>query len=194
MDALTQLIEPFVSNKANPMTDGLCREGIGRVARSLKIAFGDAKNSRARADMALASLFGGLCLANAKLGAVHGIAGPMGGMFPVPHGIACARLLPPVMEANVRAMQKRNPDASVLKRFDKIGQVLTGNPNANASDAVQWIQDLADYLHLPHLSDFGLKQASFSDLIAKSQKASSMKGNPIHLTDQELESILKDVI
>jgi len=194
MDALTQLIEPFVSNKANPMTDSLCREGIQRVARSLKVSFTDGEDSEARADMALVSLFGGLALANAKLGAVHGIAGPMGGMFPVPHGVACARLLPPVMEANVHAIEKRGLGCPYLERFREVGRLLTGNPNANASDGVQWIHDLAEFLHLPHLSDFGLRQDAFRDLIQKSQQASSMKGNPISLTDEELEKILMDVL
>ena len=94
LDALTQVLEPYVSNQANPMTDGICREGLGRAARSLRRAYEDGRDAEARQDMALVSLFGGLALANAKLGAVHGFAGPLGGLFPAPHGTICARLLP----------------------------------------------------------------------------------------------------
>ena len=97
LDALTQLMEAFVSNKANPLTDGICREGMGRAARSLRKAFEDGKDQTAREDMAVASLFGGLALANAKLGAVHGFSGPLGGMFAAPHGAICGLLLPHVM-------------------------------------------------------------------------------------------------
>lgn len=190
MDALTQLIEPFVSDRSNPLTDGLCREGIRRAARSFKAAFQDGTDGHARADMALASLFGGLALANAKLGAVHGIAGPMGGMIPAPHGVACARLLAPVMEANVRALQDRDPKSPLLVRFHETGRMLTGDPGAGAMDAVRWIRNLTGFLSLPRLSDFGLTREMFPDLIAKSRRASSMKGNPVRLEEAELEDVL----
>jgi alcohol dehydrogenase class IV len=94
LDALTQLIEPFTCNRPNPIVDGLCREGIARVARSLRRAWADGRDAAAREDMALASLYGGLALANAGLGAVHGFAGVAGGMFQAPHGAVCAALLP----------------------------------------------------------------------------------------------------
>src|SRR5215213_8761925 len=105
MDALTQLIEPFVSKRSNPMTDALCREGLSRVARSLRRAVENGRDTNARHDMALGSLFGGLALANAGLGAVHGFAGPIGGMFSAPHGAVCAALLPFVMAANLKALR-----------------------------------------------------------------------------------------
>ena len=107
LDALTQLIEAFVSNKANPLTDGVCREGLQRAGRSLRRAFEDGSDAEAREDMSLASLFSGMALANAKLGAVHGFAGPLGGMTDAPHGVICGKLLPYVMQANVRALQDR---------------------------------------------------------------------------------------
>jgi len=110
LDALTQLMEAFVSNRANPLTDGLCREGMERAARSLLRAFQDGKDLDAREDMALAALFSGLALANAGLGTVHGFAGPLGGMLPAPHGALCGLLLPHVMEANVHALKTRVPD------------------------------------------------------------------------------------
>ena len=119
LDALTQLIEPYVCSRANPMTDALCVEGIRRAARSLRAAFAEGRNAAARADMAVASLFGGLALANAGLGAVHGFAGPIGGQFPAPHGAVCAALLPQVMEANLRALRQRQPGgrhAAALRR------------------------------------------------------------------------------
>ena len=90
LDALTQCIEPFVSPQANPLTDGLAREGMRRAARALLRAVRDGADIEARTDMCVASLCGGLSLANAKLGAVHGFAAPLGGMFPIPHGVACA--------------------------------------------------------------------------------------------------------
>jgi alcohol dehydrogenase class IV len=140
--------------------------------------------------MALASLCGGLALANAKLGAVHGFAGVLGGMFPIPHGTVCARLLPYVMATNVAAIAARAPDSSFRARYDQIGQLVTGEANATAHDAVQWIQTLSANLHVPSLSAFGVTPADFDPIVAKSKQASSMKGNPIPLSDQELHQIL----
>ena len=105
MDALTQCLEPFVSVRANPVTDGLAREGLRRAAAGLRAAYADGADAAARADMAVCSLLGGMALANAKLGAVHGLAGVVGGTAPVPHGAACAALLVPVIDANVRALR-----------------------------------------------------------------------------------------
>ena len=126
LDALTQLIEPFVSIRANPMTDAFCREGMRRAARSLRRAYEHGNDVKAREDMSLASLLGGLALANAGLGAVHGIASVMGGMFPAPHGAVCARLLPHVMEINVRALQERQPGSDALHRYDEVARILDG--------------------------------------------------------------------
>jgi len=192
LDALTQLIEVYVSNKANPLTDGLCREGLKRAGRSLLKAYEDGSNSIAREDMAIASLFGGLGLANAKLGAVHGFAGPLGGMFSAPHGAICARLLPFVMEANVRALKNREPDSMVLSRYDEVAQLLMGQTPARADDGVRWIRNLCAALNVPSLAEFGLSERDFPAAVAKAQKSSSMKGNPIKLTDDELLGILKE--
>jgi alcohol dehydrogenase class IV len=194
LDALTQLIEAYVSNKANPMTDGICREGLKRAARSLRKAYENGSNPEARQDMALASLFSGLALANAKLGAVHGFAGPLGGMIFAPHGVICARLLPFVYEANVKALQRREPDSPALTRFDEIAQIVTGELSARAADGVEWIQNLCKALTVPPLTQFGLKEQDFPTVVAKAQKSSSMKGNPIPLTDDELIQILKNSI
>lgn len=191
LDALTQCLEPFVSPRANPLTDSLCREGMQRAARSLRRAYDDGNDAAAREDMAIASLFGGLSLANAGLGAVHGFAGPIGGMFPAAHGAICARLLPWVMEANVRALEQRSPVGQALARYDEIGRLLTGNPAATAAGGVAWIQALTEALHVPPLSHFGVTEADFAEIVAKSQQASSMKANPIALTDAELTGILR---
>ena len=191
LDAFTQCLEPFVSVRANPLTDSLCREGMLRAARSLRRAFENGEDAAAREDMAIASLFGGLALANAGLGAVHGFAGPIGGMFPAPHGAICARLLPWVMEANVRALEQRSSGSQALACYDEIGRLLTGNPAATAADGVAWVQALTEALDVPALSRFGVTPADFPEIVAKSQQASSMKANPIALTDVELTDILR---
>ena len=191
LDALTQLIEAYVSNKANPMTDGICREGLQRAARSLRRAYENGSDSSAREDMALASLFSGLALANAKLGAVHGFAGPLGGMISAPHGVICARLLPFVCEANVQALQSREASSPALARYDEVARILTGKVSSQAADGVEWIQNLCKALTVPPLVQFGLKEQDFPTVVAKAQKSSSMKGNPIILTDDELMEILE---
>ncbi len=191
LDALTQLIEPFVSHKSNPLTDAICREGVWRVTRSLTAACENGNDLSAREDMALASLFGGLALANAKLGAVHGIAGPLGGMFPAPHGATCAALLPHVMAVNVQTLRARQPDDIALRRYDEISQILTGSNNATADDGAAWVRDLCGQLEIPPLRSYGLTEDVFPQLIEKSTRASSMQGNPIMLAAQELEEILR---
>jgi alcohol dehydrogenase class IV len=194
LDALTQVLEPYVSNQANPMTDAICREGLGRAGRSLRRAYEDGGDAAAREDMALTSLFGGLALANAKLGAVHGFAGPLGGLFHAPHGTICARLLPYVVEINVRALQARMPDSPALARYDEVAQLVTGMDAARATDGIAWIQELCQALDVPPLSDFGLTEDDFPMVVEKARNASSMKGNPILLTDEELTEILRKAI
>jgi alcohol dehydrogenase class IV len=190
LDALTQLIEPFVSLKANPMTDALCREGMRHAARALKRAYENGGDQEARERMSLASLFGGLALANAALGAVHGFAGPLGGMLPAPHGAICARLLPPVMEANLHALMKRQPEHPALARYTKIAQILKNDPGADAADGVNWVSKLVREMNIPSLSSYGMSHEHFPEAVAKTLKASSFKGNPILLTDAELMEIL----
>lgn len=191
LDALTQLIEPFVSNKANPMTDAICREGLRRAGCSLRKAFDEGSNAEAREDMCVASLFGGMALANAKLGAAHGFASPIGGRYPAPHGAICARMLPNVMEVNVRTLKQRQPDDKALVRYAEISQLLTANPKANASDGVRWVQDLVGHMSVPFLKDFGLQREEFAGLCDDASRASSMQGNPVKLTIAELNEILE---
>jgi alcohol dehydrogenase class IV len=191
LDALTQVIEPYVSHLANPLTDAICREGIRRGARSLRRAYKDGSDAAARQDMALTSLFGGLALANAKLGAVHGFAGPLGGMFRAPHGAICGRLLPHVMAVNVQVLQKRDPENDALRRYDEVAQLLIGSPRATAHDGVSWTQALCAALDVPSLSAHGVTEDDFPRIIEKATQSSSMKGNPIKLTAEEMEEILR---
>jgi len=191
LDALTQLIEPFVSAYSNPLTDAVCRQGIGFVKLSLRIAVQDGGNAVARQEMALASLFGGLALANAKLGAVHGFAGVLGGKYSAPHGAICARLLPDVMRVNARALTERDPENVAIVKYRELAQIVTGDPGASILDGIDWVENLCADLGIRGLSSFGIKPAHFVDLIPKAQNASSMKGNPIRLTEQELGEILK---
>jgi len=190
LDALTQLIEPFVSVRANPMTDALCREGLGRAARSLRRAFEHGDDAAAREDMALASLFGGLALANAGLGAVHGFAGPFGGMFEAPHGAVCAALLQHVMAANVAALRARAPQHPSLRRYEEIARLLTGNAHASADEGVAWVRGLVADLGVPGLGSYGLADEHLAELILAAGRSSSMKGNPLALSDDELRAIL----
>jgi len=191
LDALTQVVEPFVSRQANPMTDAFCIEGIRRAARSLLKAYRDGKDLQSREDMSLASLFGGLALANAKLGAVHGFAGVIGGMFQGPHGVICARLLPKVISANVGALQDREPHSIALQRYHEVSRLITGDQNAQLEDGLAWIEDVCWELSVPSLSDIGMRTGDIPEVAEKSSRSSSMKGNPIDLNKKELYAILE---
>lgn len=190
MDALTQLIEPFVGNAANPLADGVCREGLQRAARSLARAYRDGSDLEAREDMALAALFGGIALANARLGAVHGFAGVLGGATGQAHGALCARLLPFVMEANIRAAGEQG-DRAITQRYIEIARTLTGDPEADARDGISWVHRLCVEMAIPPLREAGLSLAECDRLIPLSQRASSMRGNPVPLSDAELRGILE---
>lgn len=193
-DALAQLVEPFLSARANPFSDALARDGLRRSARSLARAHrqglaGDDAGPR-REDLALSSLFGGLCLANAGLGVVHGIAGPAGGRFNAPHGALCGALLAAAVAVNVRAMSERVPDHPALARMPELATLLTGDPLATGADAVTWLVRLTSALELPGLGHFGVTQADVAGLVAAARKASSTRANPIELTDVELSDIV----
>ena len=190
LDALTQCIEPFVSPQANPLSDAVAREGIHRASTALRRAFHDGDDREARGDMAVASLCGGLALANAKLGAVHGFASPLCGMFPVPHGVVCARLLPLITEINVRALRARTPNATAVARYDEVARLVTGDTRARAEDAATWLRDLVAELAIPGLASYGLTDEDIPRVVAAARQASSMQGNPIVLTDAELHEAL----
>ena len=190
LDALTQLIEPFVSVRSNPMTDAVCLEGMRRAARSLARACADGTDRQAREDMSLASLFGGMALANAGLGAVHGFAAPIGGAFQAPHGAVCACLLPHVMETNIVALRVREPQSPALHRYRHVARLLTGRRDAEPEDGVKWIYSLVQELGIPALGACGLTEEHIPDLVLKASQASSMKGNAIALTKGEMNQIL----
>jgi alcohol dehydrogenase class IV len=194
LDALSQLIEPFVSVRANRFSDALAREGIRRSAGALGQAYAAARAGAVvapgdRESLALASLFGGFCLANAGLGAVHGFAAPAGGMFPAPHGAVCAALLPHVMRVNVRALAARAPASAALDRYREVATLCTGRASATIDDGVRWIEELCRALEVPGLARYGMSAADVPDLCAKARVANSMKGNPLPLTDGELAEI-----
>ena len=184
LDALTQCLEPLVSVRANPVTDGLAREGLRRAGTGLRRAYAHGSDVAARTDMALCALFGGMALANAKLGTVHGFAGVVGGMVDVPHGLACAAFLVPVVEANVHALRRRQPDSPALGRYEEAARLLTGDPGASIVDGVDWLRETVALLGVPPI---GLDRAD--TVVARVAKASSTQGNPIVLTDDELHTV-----
>jgi alcohol dehydrogenase class IV len=192
LDALTQLIEPFVSCRANPLTDAFCRQGMASAAGALRTCYHYGEDAAARADMSLASLLGGLALANAGLGAVHGFAAPIGGAFDAPHGAVCAALLAPVMAANLAAARTRGP-AGVVERYGEVARLLTGEPTASADDGVTWVRELVAELSVPPLRHWGVTPADHAALVANAARASSMKANALPLTDAELAAILEAV-
>jgi alcohol dehydrogenase class IV len=194
LDALTQLIEPFVSLRANPLTDAICGEGMTRVARSLRRACEHGHDKAAREDMALASLFGGLALANAGLGAVHGFAAPIGGMFPAPHGAVCAALLAAVMESNLIALRERAPQSDALRRYDQAARWLVGSDKAGAAEGVAWVEHLCDHLRIPALRHYGITASDLPAIVEKAATANSMKANPIALTALEMKAILHEAL
>ena len=194
LDALAQLIEPYVSARANPMTDMFCAEGIRRAAVALPRAWDNGRDRAARCDMAWASLLGGLALANAGLGAVHGFAAPIGGMFPAPHGAVCAALLPHAMAINVQALHARDATGAALGRYEEAAQLLTGRPHATAEDGAQWIGALCRKLEIPPLRAYGVSAADIPRLAERAALASSMTGNPIALTPEELREIVARAI
>jgi alcohol dehydrogenase class IV len=149
LDALAQLIEPYLSARSSPLVDPWCLDGIARIARSLPVAVRDGAHAQARADMSFASLLGGLALANAGLGAVHGFAGPIGGRFGAPHGAVCAALLPHVLRVNVGALGAREAVGDRLARADRVAAALTGRTDARAADAVAHLDRLVSALGIP---------------------------------------------
>jgi alcohol dehydrogenase class IV len=194
MDALTQCLEPYVSVRATPLTDGLAREGLRRAAAGLRAAFADGSDLAARTGMAMCSLLGGMALANAKLGAVHGLAGVIGGTAAVPHGVTCAALLAPVTEANVRALRSAPDGQPALDRYTEIAGILTGNPAAAVEDGFTWIRDTVAFLEIPRLAALGLSLQDIDDVAAKAAASSSMQGNPVVLSHDDLRTILLDAI
>jgi alcohol dehydrogenase class IV len=191
LDALTQCLEPYVSNRANPATDAVALEGLRHGATALPRAYRNGDDTQAREQMALCSLFGGIALANAKLGAVHGFAGIIGGILDAPHGSICAALLAPVVEANIRALREREPDSAALGRYTDIARVLTGRDDATLEHAVDWLREIIADLQVPPLGTMGLRAARHTEVAEKAARSSSMQGNPVQLSHDELVAVLR---
>jgi alcohol dehydrogenase class IV len=194
LDAFAQVIEPYVSHMANPLTDAICREGIRRVGYALRRVFQNGRDAQARDDMALVSLCGGLALANAKLGAVHGFAGVLGGMFQAPHGTLCGKLLPFVMEANIKAMERQDKQNPALTRYADIANLLCQTYSGTPQESVEWVRKLVIDLQVPGLSSFGIRPEHFPSIIANTLRSSSMRGNPVQLSESELGTILSQAL
>lgn len=190
LDALTQLIEPYVSVRANPLADAVCVEGLRRVAGALRRVYRDGADQEARRDMALASLFGGLALANAGLGIVHGFAAPLGGSWKAPHGALCAALLPHGMAANLAALRSRAPQHPALQRYAEVARLLTGRMGASAEDGIEWVRTLCADLHIPALREWGITDVDLPGVVEKAAVASSMQANPLKLTKEELLAVV----
>jgi alcohol dehydrogenase class IV len=191
LDALTQLIEPYVSVRANPIVDAICVDGIGRVARALRRACHDGADREARHDMSLGSLFGGLALANAGLGVVHGFASPLGGSFKALHGALCAAILPHGMAANVAALRARAPQHPALERYAAIARLVTGEDEASAEAGIEWVRTLCAELNVPTLRTWGVTEADLPGIVENAARASSMQANPLPLTTEELLAVVK---
>jgi alcohol dehydrogenase class IV len=190
LDALTQCLEPYVSPQANPATDVFAADGLRRAARALRTVYEHGDDAAAREEMALASLFGGISLANARLGAVHGLAGVIGGMVEAPHGAICAALLAPTVEANLRALGDRVPESPALDRYAQAARFLTGRDDARVEDAVVWLRDTVAVLGVPALGALGLSAAQHDEVAGKAARSSSIRGNPVMLSRDELLAVL----
>lgn len=191
MDAFTQLVEPYVSNKANAFTDPLCLEGIKLASGSIRSVYDDGTNLERREDMAMAALYSGLALANAGLGAAHGLAGPLGGLLGAPHGALCARLIGPVIQVNWEAMLDREPSNPAIERYLDISQVVGFSERDDDRNLTTWVNHLTEDLRIPRLVDMGLERADITEVIDQAKRASSMKANPIRLDEAEISRILE---
>ena len=198
MDALTQLLEPYVSTKASPITDALAVAGLEAARDGLLAWHADpdgATAPAARSRMAFAALLSGVCLAHAGLGAVHGLASPLGGRFPVPHGGACGATLAAVTRANLEALGARDPDSPALSRYARLGRLLAGLPDGTPDDLahdalVETLSAWSTRLRVPGLATYGIGEPELPAIIADA-RGSSMRTNPVVLTDDELATILR---
>jgi alcohol dehydrogenase len=205
MDALSQLLESYVSIKASPFTDALALSGLGCVRDALQAWFEEAAAGRAAAGpgsvaaaarerMAYAALCSGICLAQAGLGSVHGLASPLGAQFPIPHGVACGAVLVAATRVNIAAQETRDPANRALSRYAVAGWMFSGRAGGDDREArsalVPTLEQLTARLGVPRLSAFGITESSIPALVADS-RGSSMKTNPIVLTDDEIASILR---
>jgi len=194
MDAMVQCVESYLSRGASPITDGLALQGAAAAGRSLGRAFDNGGDAEAREDMALASLLGGVCLANAGLGAVHGFASPLGALFPIPHGVACAAIFPQVLRANLEASESSETGPRLLRRTAQVARCMGASSSPDDRTAVEegidWVAALQRRIGIPRLGALGIKREDFPRLVAGS-RGSSMRYNPVELTDEQLTRILE---
>jgi alcohol dehydrogenase len=195
MDAFTQLLESFVSRRANPLTDALARSGIMAVKDGLLPFYRDPQNAAAREKMAYAALVSGICLANTGLGAVHGLAAPLGAFFPIPHGLACGTLLATTTAVNIAALQQRVPDSPALPKYAEIGRRFAMQKGLNGDAARAFLIDTLQHwereLDLPRLSACRVTSADLPRIVANC-RGSSMQTNPVELSDDEITHILQE--
>lgn len=193
MDAFTQLLESYVSGKANAMTDALAVSGLEKVRDSLVAAVKDGKDLQAREGMLYASSMSGLTLANAGLGSVHGLASPLGAFFPMPHGEVCGTLLYDAVRINIRAMQEREPANPALAKYAEAGRLLGGNKAlsdaASLTGLLRVLKQWTAHLAMPLLCDYGVKITDV-DRIIDNISGGSMATNPIVLTRQEIVELI----
>lgn len=196
MDALTQLLESFVSTRANPVTDALALSGLDAVARGFLTAWSGGKSAQARAaraDMAYGALISGITLAQAGLGAVHGLAAPLGAFFPIPHGVACGSTVAAATQVNLAALHRREPNHNALAKYAHVGRVFTGHHDLDDDKAqqvlIQQLKRWTDETDIPKLRNYGVTLADIPHIVAHS-RGNSMQTNPIELTDEEIAEIL----
>lgn len=193
MDALTQLLESFVSTRTNPFCAALALDGLKQARDALLPLYQDPSDPTARAGMAYASLLSGVCLAQTGLGSVHGLASPLGAFFPIPHGIACGTLVAKATEVNIAAMQTREPDNPALAAYATVGRLFSQDqqlsPEAAREALIECLWQWTQALQLEPLSAWGVASADHPRIVANS-RGSSMKTNPIVLQDEEIAAIL----
>ena len=194
MDAFTQLLEAYVSSRANPMTDALALSGLEAARDGLLPWYEGTDDPVAcRSRMAYAALLSGIALAQVGLGSVHGLASPLGAFFPIPHGVVCGTLVAAATRVNVAALRGRAPDSPALRKYADVGRLLVRRDLADRDAIAALAETLDDWtrrLQLPRLSAFGIGQADFPRIVANS-RGSSMKTNPVVLTDAELSAVLE---
>jgi alcohol dehydrogenase class IV len=194
MDALTQLIEAYVSLRANPMTDALALSGIALASKGLRQWYHGDGEAEGRSAMAYAALQSGICLAQAGLGSVHGLAQPLGSFFPIGHGVVCGTLLAEASAVNLEALHQRSPGDIALSKYAEVGRVLLQRPDLDQDSAlshlIDYLRQLRQELALPGLGTLGVLREDFDRIVAHS-RGSSMKTNPILLEDREIATILE---
>jgi alcohol dehydrogenase len=195
MDAFTQLLESYVSSKANPLTDALAKSGMEAARDGLLAWHRNVENAEARERMAYAALLSGITLSQVGLGSVHGLASPLGAFFPIPHGVVCGTLVASATKVNLDALLSRSPDHPALKKYAGVGRLIAGNPSLGDEHAraalLNILAEWTEELQLPRLGRFGVTRADVHQIVANS-RGSSMKTNPVALEDDEIARILEN--